>query len=217
LDPGSVNGLNLYAYCGNNPVMNSDPSGCFWDTVFDVLSVGWSAYEFKKNRTWANFGWLILDVVCALIPFVPGISKVFKAGSAIDNLVDAGRTIDNAQDAIVIGNGVQRVIGKADEIGAIYYHGYDGLQAFNDMVKLGEGAFVPIGVKLVGRVDNAKWLFNAVHAGNAIVDVGRDGRSLYKFVTSAYSMERTLLFLWQYGKIGGHLISVGGKLYDYYY
>ena len=27
LDPESINGLNLYAYCGNNPVMYADPSG----------------------------------------------------------------------------------------------------------------------------------------------------------------------------------------------
>jgi len=46
LDPGSVNGLNLYAYCLNNPVMLSDSTGCspFWDKVWAgvtaVLSVG---------------------------------------------------------------------------------------------------------------------------------------------------------------------------------
>ena len=30
LDPEHINGLNLYAYCGNNPVMNVDPSGHKW-------------------------------------------------------------------------------------------------------------------------------------------------------------------------------------------
>lgn len=79
----------------------------------------------------------------------------FKTGSAINNVVDAGRMIDNAQEVIAI--------------------------------------------------------------GNAIVNVGKDGKSLLKFVTSTYPMERTLLFIWQYGKIGGHLICAGGKLYGYYY
>ena len=34
LDPETIGGLNLYAYCGNNPVMNVDPSGHV------VLSIG---------------------------------------------------------------------------------------------------------------------------------------------------------------------------------
>ena len=29
LDPESINGLNLYCYCGNNPIMYADPSGHF--------------------------------------------------------------------------------------------------------------------------------------------------------------------------------------------
>ncbi|MBR2024011.1 MAG: RHS repeat-associated core domain-containing protein [Clostridia bacterium] len=30
LDPETINGLNLYVYCGNNPVMRVDPNGTFF-------------------------------------------------------------------------------------------------------------------------------------------------------------------------------------------
>jgi len=51
LDPKAINGLNLYAYCGNNPVMNVDPSGhefiaatliciCAFAFVFGMIGFG---------------------------------------------------------------------------------------------------------------------------------------------------------------------------------
>lgn len=39
-DPETINGLNLYAYCGNNPVMRVDENGnAWWHWLFGALVV----------------------------------------------------------------------------------------------------------------------------------------------------------------------------------
>ena len=43
LDFKSINGLNLYCYCNNNPVMNKDPNGCFAITLSFLLLSGLAA------------------------------------------------------------------------------------------------------------------------------------------------------------------------------
>ena len=41
LDPETINGLNLYAYCGNNPVMGYDPEGTWdWGRFWSGLLIG---------------------------------------------------------------------------------------------------------------------------------------------------------------------------------
>ena len=40
LVPNHLTGLNLYAYCNNNPVMYSDPSGCLVFTTALLLAIG---------------------------------------------------------------------------------------------------------------------------------------------------------------------------------
>jgi hypothetical protein len=45
----------MFAYCGNNPVNRSDAAGGFWDTVFDIFSLGISIADVWNNPTdgWA--------------------------------------------------------------------------------------------------------------------------------------------------------------------
>lgn len=41
LDPETINGLNLYAYCGNNPVMYTDPNGTakWWEWLLGAVII----------------------------------------------------------------------------------------------------------------------------------------------------------------------------------
>ena len=70
LDPESVNGLNLYAYCLNNPVMHADPSGCFVLTTFlitiaigaligGLISGGFAIADQIQQNGWdiSNWNW----------------------------------------------------------------------------------------------------------------------------------------------------------------
>jgi RHS repeat-associated protein len=76
LDPSSGQGLNLYAYCGNNPVMYSDPSGKFAisltmlgliiGAVVGATAGGIVAYNVAKDQGaegWDLVGWTALGIV----------------------------------------------------------------------------------------------------------------------------------------------------------
>ena len=74
LDPKSINGLNLYAYCGNNPVVHVDYEGNAW-------------YEFWK-WDWASIGKIAVGVtiIAGLVVgsiFTGGMLSVVLAGAAI--------------------------------------------------------------------------------------------------------------------------------------
>ncbi len=47
LNPGLIGGMNLYAYCGNNPVMYTDPSGNFAISTFLIM------FAVSAVATWA--------------------------------------------------------------------------------------------------------------------------------------------------------------------
>ena len=69
-DPETINGLNLYAYCGNNPIMYVDPSGHFAITTFLIsLAIG------------TLISWGLSEIFGSQI--AGGISSTVSGGAAI--------------------------------------------------------------------------------------------------------------------------------------
>lgn len=67
LDSQSVHGLNLYAYCGNNPVMYSDPSGKFAISILAMVIIGTVVggalgFGFDVGGQLINNGWNFNEV-----------------------------------------------------------------------------------------------------------------------------------------------------------
>ena len=100
LAPDTINGLNLYAYCLNNPIIYHDQSGKFWDYVFDAVFIGIGISDFADDPSWSKGLFLAADIVLAIIPVIPAISSV-RHINKFDNIIDATKAlnkIDNVTD-----------------------------------------------------------------------------------------------------------------------
>ena len=93
--------LSPYLFCGNDPVNNVDPTGEFFDMLWDIgnvlYDVGAAAYNHvtgnheKAKENWVDTG---LDAGAMLLPFVPaGASKAGRVVKAAvgkaDKVADA--------------------------------------------------------------------------------------------------------------------------------
>ncbi|MDR3021916.1 MAG: hypothetical protein LBU60_04515, partial [Clostridiales bacterium] len=74
-----INGLNLYSYCNNNPVMHVDHSGrAFWDSIGNWFN----SFGFLISKNWQLFTGL--SIIVAL-----GIATIYTGGALGDVLVAA--------------------------------------------------------------------------------------------------------------------------------
>ncbi|MBA4369541.1 MAG: hypothetical protein C0403_18090, partial [Desulfobacterium sp.] len=106
--------LNRYAYCLNNPLSYTDPDGHVpIETGADVLSALQSLYNFYKDPSWANAGWLAWDVAATAIPYAPG-SYVGKGAKYGANLIEAGG--DTIGEAKKLTNGVDSIADASKKV-----------------------------------------------------------------------------------------------------
>ena len=91
----------MFAYCGNNPVVRRDETGAAFETVFDVVSLGFSIVEVAVNPTdaWAWIG-LAGDLLDVAIPFVGGIGETVRAVNSVRRVADKSGDLYDAAKAV---------------------------------------------------------------------------------------------------------------------
>jgi RHS repeat-associated protein len=75
-------GMNWYAYAGNNPASWVDPEGLVYDGV-DVGMAVWDVGTAIRCPTWKNVGFAAISVVTAALPVVPNVVGYARHGSRL--------------------------------------------------------------------------------------------------------------------------------------
>ena len=174
-----------------------------FDTVLDVLSLGYSAYELynaiengDKDKVIEAAGWLGVDVAATIIPGVPGswvlkgADKVTDAAKGADKVTDIAKGADKATDASNLSN--NRV--EIDEV-IDYAKKNDGKPLYNNNNKRTQNTFANDGRKggqVLPKKDNSgpitykeydieppKLIEGKLTRGAKRVVIGSDGRKYY--------------------------------------
>ena len=95
IDSETINGLNLYAYCGNNPVMRLDENGNFWKWLLGGIAIA-------------------VGVVLCFVPGaqVVGVGVIFAGASITTSNIMEAAGVDS-KTASLISSGLDIVVGVA--------------------------------------------------------------------------------------------------------
>jgi RHS repeat-associated protein len=119
---GDFTSLNLYAYCGNNPVYRQDSCGKYFETALDIASLVADVIDIAANpaNPWA-WGSLAADVASLILPGVTGGGSVVRVVAKSDKLVDLAKHTDEIFDA-------GKAITSSTDVGKAMYHVYDPIK-----------------------------------------------------------------------------------------
>ena len=147
LDPESINGLNLYAYCGDNPVNRYDFTGCDWKSFW--------------NSTWGKIIGTTLVVVAVIVLSIATAGVGTAVAGALGGgfwAAIAGGAVGGAISGAIFGAGISIVSqGVTNGYSNIDY----GKVAIDGLIGMASGAvsgavFAGIGRGL-GLLGKTKW------------------------------------------------------------
>ena len=92
LDPETINGLNLYAYCGNNPVMRIDENGnAWWDWLLGAIAViGMVALSVVSFGIAAPLGAMVVSGIA--LGTITNIGLGIMSGQSVGEIISGALT-----------------------------------------------------------------------------------------------------------------------------
>ena len=220
IDPETINGLNLYAYCGNNPVMRVDSNGTSWWTDF------WNSLAGKIVGTI-----LVVAAVVVVSIFTAGVGTAVAGalgGGFLASIV--GGAVGGAISGAVIGAGVS-IVSQGVVNG---YSNIDWEQVGAATVSgLVSGAIFGAIFGLIGASVRGIKILNASRKGLVIGKMGNfeqaaksmnlshyNGLKGYKLMEKIFGKNLAAKIGWAHNKafvksvmrLGGAIVDIGGEL-----